>query len=243
MALQGDVAMALQGDFSQGFVSNSKGSDQIGDAISSEDAAWVDSCLVYDPELSASGWDALKDVLLDIVNSQSRSHFETMETENDFCSHFEAMETENASHSRGTSGELLTMIEDEEAGAAPYPEGTDDDLVPASEKVETAIYRSYLRSDFLLKPYNRGENCNTGGVDLCCTNEIHSSCDGIFKVWDLDTLTEEDELIKQLKEALAESSLRDIPSTPGGHGTNSNKEALRDLLAGIADLSLRQSPG
>ncbi|XP_043709886.1 uncharacterized protein LOC122658825 isoform X2 [Telopea speciosissima] len=231
MALQGDVAKALQVGVSQGFVSNSKGSAQTGNALSSEDAAWVDSCLVYDPELSNSGWDALKDALLDIVNYQSNSHFETMETE-------------NGSLSRETPGELLPMIEDEEAGTAPYLEGNDDDLLRASEKVETATYRSYLRSDFLLNPHDPGENCNTDvGIDSWFTNEIHSSSGDIFKVWDLDTPTEEDELVKQLKEALAESSPLSILSAPDVRGTDSNDEALDDLVAGIADLSLHQSSG
>ncbi|XP_042492998.1 uncharacterized protein LOC122072678 isoform X2 [Macadamia integrifolia] len=234
--------MALEGDVLQGPISNSKGSDQIGDALSSEDVAWVDSCLVNDPELFDSDWDALKDALLDIVNSQSNSHIETLEAE-------------NGSHSRETSGELLPMNEDDEAGSASYPEGTgvylvpsieetknaqfpdvtDDDLVPDSEKAETARYCSYVRSDFL-NPHDAGEN-GDDGVDLWSTNEFDSSSGDIFKVWDLDTPTEEDELVKQLKKALTESSLRATPSTPDG-GTDSNEEALDDLIAGIADLSL-----
>ncbi|XP_043712653.1 uncharacterized protein LOC122661352 [Telopea speciosissima] len=240
--------MALEGAVSQGPVSNSKGSDQIGDALSSEDVAWVDSCLVNDPELSDNDWDALKDALLDIVNSQSNSHLETLEAE-------------NGSNSRGTSGGLLPMSEDDEAGTASYPEGTDvylvppfeetksaqfpdvtdDDLVPTSGMDETARYRSYLRSDFL-NSHDPGENGDSEGVDLWFTNEIDSSFDDIFKVWDLDTPTEEDGLFKQLKKALADSSLRTTPSTRDG-GFDSNEEALDDLIAGIADLSLHPSFG
>ncbi|KAJ4964406.1 hypothetical protein NE237_024345 [Protea cynaroides] len=268
--------MALEGDVLRDPISNSRGSYQIEDAVSSEDTAWVDSCLVNDPEPSGSDSDAVKDALLDIVDSLTNSHFENLETE-------------NGSHPGRTSDELLPMIEDDEAGTASYPEEiyvdlvppseetrsapfpivtdddfvltsrmrvvlesyfsipddpnvTDDDSIPTSRKSETENFERYFQSSFL-NPHDPSKSGDADvGLDSWVTSEIDASSDDIFKVWDLDTPSEEDELVKQLKAALAESSLLVTPSTPAGD-TDLNVEALNDLIAGVADLSLHPSSG
>ncbi|KAJ6346091.1 hypothetical protein OIU78_008680 [Salix suchowensis] len=49
-------------------------SNKNGDALSPEDVAWVDSCLVNDREISDGDWSSLKDVLVEILSLQPESH-------------------------------------------------------------------------------------------------------------------------------------------------------------------------
>ena len=42
--------------------------------------------------------------------------------------------------------------------------------------------------------------------------------EGIFRVWDLDVLAEDSELVKQLNKALTESSIESVPSTLNDSG-------------------------
>jgi len=69
----GDSEM-VQGSISSVLV-DSLESNENGDALSPEDVAWVDSCLVKDPEISdGTDWSSLKDVLLEILSLQPESH-------------------------------------------------------------------------------------------------------------------------------------------------------------------------
>jgi hypothetical protein len=74
------------------------------------------------------------------------------------------------------------------------------------------------------------------------TDELEQASENIFKVWDLDIPSEEGELVKQLKKALSENSLRTEPSAFDdlGKGKDLKEASLDDLIAGIADLSLNK---
>lgn len=43
---------------------------QSGDLFSPKNLAWIDSCLIKDAEISDSGWNSLKDALLEIFRTE-----------------------------------------------------------------------------------------------------------------------------------------------------------------------------
>ncbi|PSS19120.1 Vacuolar protein sorting-associated protein like [Actinidia chinensis var. chinensis] len=230
------VAMGEGDDVIEGSVSffapDSVESNQSRNVISPEDVAWADSCLVKDSEISDSDWNSLKDVLLEIVASRPDSL--------DF----------SAAEREGFREETGIEIHRSSEEAQTSPERTGDDDIPNDEEVEqngdddyTAhenIDKLKSRTKFgypFLPNYSEGpiENENTdSGLDMGFPGfVVEPSSDDIFRVWDLDFPAEEDELIKQLNKALAESSSQSLPSF--------SDDSLDDLIDGISDLSLNQN--
>ncbi|KAF8405320.1 hypothetical protein HHK36_010224 [Tetracentron sinense] len=261
--------MAVEGDVWQGFVSsivlNSKESNQNGDMLSPEDAAWVDSCLVKDPELSPElsegSWNSLKDALLDIISLQAGSHFDSLAAERDGVPRGNDIGLPTSEEARSaqymditaddlfpdiTADDLFPVSEEPEIAKFPVQQ-TDDGLLPISEKEHTENFQSYLRKGFLLNPLDLKENDESDvGVDLGFTNEMESSPEDIFRVWDLDTPpVVEDELVHELKKAIEESSFRGVTSNHDDSCAQAdwNEETLDELIGGISDLSLHRSSG
>ncbi|KAL5788721.1 hypothetical protein ACOSP7_005670 [Xanthoceras sorbifolium] len=242
--------MAVEDDMTEGSISSlivdSLDSNRSGDVLSSEDLAWVDSCLIKDAEISDSNWNALKDALLEIADSQPESFS------------YSAVRIESSPE--GTDMEILPSSE--EAEAARFPVRNDDDDVSANLKsgkimdsyqINKKIISQLLEDDptetFVADPflqsYKYGERVSEvfdsglKNYDLLAV-EMEPLSDDIFKVWDLGVPAEEDELIKQLKKALVDTSLKSIPSALDDSGASKDfkDDSLDNLIAGIADLSL-----
>lgn len=214
-----------------------------GEVVSAEDIAWVDSCLVKDPENSNGNWDSLKDVLLEILSSQSES--------------FNSSASVSDGFPEGIDVEILPSIE--EAETMQFQGRTENDLVLINEEAKTDSYDFpiMLKNDTLqslafegnpfLPTYTEGLKESKGvesKLDLgSSAYEMEPSTENIFRVWDLDIPAEEDELNKQLIKALTESSLESIPSTSNDSEAwkDLEEEPLDNLIAGMADLSLNQN--
>lgn len=240
--------MAVEGDVWQGFVSSlvsnteeaEQGEDRE-DVLSPEDAAWVDSCLLNDAELSEDSWDAIKDVLIDIVSLQTTSQnapvSETVEV-------YDNSDPMNEEYEDLGTAKFLGRIED---GYVPSNERAkieellgitdDDDMVSIMKKIEAAPFRDNSRKGFF-SSYRDLDDTDVA-ADVDSEDEIESPSENIFKVWDLNTLTEEDELVQELRKALAGSCVED--ATVSLDDSLNEEETLASLVSGLSDLSLRKS--
>ncbi|XWS54989.1 hypothetical protein CRYUN_Cryun10bG0136700 [Craigia yunnanensis] len=246
--------MDVEDDTREGSVSSvileSMESTQKRDKFSAEDLAWVDSCLITDTEIE-SNWTSFKDVLLEIIGDQPES--------------LDSRTTGSDGLAGGTVIKIVPSIE--EAEDANYSGRTDDDLVfiPINGDTETNTngipikWRTGILSQFFqedstetfrgdpfLPTYNedesRGEAIDLGLESSLSAAETNSSTVDIFRVWDLDFPAEEDDLIKQLNKAIAETetSFQSMPSAfdDSTAWKDLKDEPLDNLIAGIADLSL-----
>jgi hypothetical protein len=213
------------------------------EVLSAEDIAWVDSCLVKDPENSNGNWDSLKDALLEILSSQPESLDSSASVSDGFP--------------EGTDVEILPS--NEEAETVQFQGRTENDLVLINEEAKTdgfdfpiELKNNTLQSlafegNPFLPTYTEGLKESKGiesKLDLgSSAYEMEPSTGDIFRVWDLDIPAEEDELDKQLNKALAEISFESIPSTSNDSGVwkDLEEEPLFNLIAGMADLSLNQN--
>ncbi|XVF45376.1 hypothetical protein PTKIN_Ptkin02bG0201000 [Pterospermum kingtungense] len=222
-----------------------------GDKLSDEDLAWVNSCLVTDTEILESDWSSFKDVLLEIVGDKPESLHSSATGSDVFAG--------------GTEIKIVPSIEEAEAGN--YSGGADEDLVVISVNGDTETKtngipnkrRPHVLSQFsqedspvtfqgdpFLPTYtedDRQDDAIDLGLQLSFSaDETNSSTVDIFRVWDLDIPAEEDDLIKQLNKAIAdtETSYQSMP--PAFDDSTAWKdlkdEPLDSLIAGIADLSL-----
>lgn len=269
--------MAIRDEMMEGSVSSliieSLESNQQGDTLSLEDLAWVDSCLIKDPENSDSNWNAVKDALLEIVNLQAEQvsysasgidgmsegtdiemyhpgkEAETAESgknDDDVVPIIVESKTNNDSHpvnqKAGISFSKLFEVDDTESETKNDSHSINQKTgIPFSELFEVNDTVETSDGDPFLPTYKEGERGSVSpdlGLDLDpFAVEIEPLSDDIFKVWDLGVPDEEDELITQLKKALAETSSASMPSTIDDSGTWED-ESLDNLIAGVADLSL-----
>ena len=100
---------------------NSIESNERGEGLSPEDIAWVDSCLIKDPESSETNMNSLKDALLKIFISQPE------------------LINSSAAVSNGSPEETDVEIlpSSEEAAAVQFRGRTDDDLVLINKETKT----------------------------------------------------------------------------------------------------------
>ena len=100
---------------------NSIESNERGEGLSPEDIAWVDSCLIKDPESSETNMNSLKDALLEIFISQPE------------------LINSSAAVSNGSPEETDVEIlpSSEEAAAVQFRGRTDDDLVLINKETKT----------------------------------------------------------------------------------------------------------
>ena len=100
---------------------NSIESNERGEGLSPEDIAWVDSCLIKDPESSETNMNSLKDALLEIFISQPE------------------LINSSAAVSNGSPEETDVEIlpSSEEADAVQFRGRTDDDLVLINKETKT----------------------------------------------------------------------------------------------------------
>ncbi|XP_028105377.1 uncharacterized protein LOC114304332 isoform X2 [Camellia sinensis] len=195
------------------FFLDSVESKQGGDALSPEDVAWADSCLIKDSEISDAGSDGFT----------GGTDFESLPS---------IEEAQTPPHLGRTVDNDDDNDDDDDVLHNEVEENSDDYIV--LNKVDKLKSRTKLGNPFLpnySEDVKEIENTDLG-LDLGFpVFERESLGADIFRVWDLDIPDEEDgELVKQLNKALVESSVRSMPS-------------LDDLIAGISDLSLNQYSG
>lgn len=218
---------------------------QSGEVFSREDIAWVNSCLIENPEDSDS-WASLKDALLEIVSSDFRSFYSSAAVSDGLP--------------EGADVEILPSFE--EAETVQFQGETLDDLVLINRKTER--YSDHLPRKFKNNSLRRKSLTLKGNPFLPTYTEgmkesestepkldlgtsaygMDPSTEDIFRVWDLDIPAEEDELGKQLnKAALTESSFKPTPSTLTDIEVSTDfEEAFHDhLVSGMANLSLNQN--
>ncbi|XP_061978648.1 uncharacterized protein LOC133699424 [Populus nigra] len=216
----GDSEM-VQGSISSVLV-DSLESNENGDALSPEDVAWVDSCLVKDPEISDGDWSSLKDVLLEFLSLQPESH--------------DSSEPGNDDLPRGTD---ILMHPPNEAENLQSRVVTDDEVSTIDKEIQT-------RSNGF--PINEEIDVSSSQLfqgDLSETSLEHAFSPNYKEDDDPKMclpVDEEDELIKQLNKALAENPVQSTPSSSDDSGARKDlkEESLDTLIHGIADLSLDQ---
>ncbi|KAK1571973.1 hypothetical protein Q3G72_025606 [Acer saccharum] len=229
-----------------------EGQGQIGDALSPEDLAWVDSCLIKDSEILDSNWNALKGALLEIVDSHPESlsysagMIESSPERTDMEILPSSEETETA--------ELLGRNDNDEVVSFSLKSGKSKERYQINKKiVSQLLYNDDPAETFVMDPFlpsfNDGERVSEvfdSGLnyDLVAV-EMEPLSDDIFKVWDVVVPSEEDELVK----AIVDTSSPSISSAFGysagasaGAGEwNLNDESLDNLVGAIAELSLGQN--
>ncbi|KAF5443856.1 hypothetical protein F2P56_036381 [Juglans regia] len=214
-----------------------------GEVFSGEDIAWVNSCLIEDPEDSVS-WASLKNALLEIVSSDFRS--------------FDSFAAVSGGLPEGTDVEILPSYEESET--VQFQGETSDDLVLINKKTErdgdhlplkfknNSLKSLTLKGNPFLPTYTEGVKESESiepRLDLgSSAYGMEPSTEDIFRVWDLGIPSEEDEFGKQLnKAALREGSFKPMPSTLNDLEVSKDVEEVfpDHLVSAMADLSLNQT--
>ncbi|KAK2408500.1 hypothetical protein P8452_70269 [Trifolium repens] len=236
--------------------------------FSPEDLAWVDSCLNNGFDISQSDWVPLKDALLEIISSQSQSFGVNGGEDNE--SHPFSEENNitlklNQQPSTSDVKRLRNPSSTYDVSLLSMATETSSNEIADNELTETLTSSTFPGSPFLPtynedvkynETFDYGLNLDSATYEMeqtaenifkvwdldPVTDELEQASENIFKVWDLDIPSEEGELVKQLKKALSENSLRTEPSAFDdlGKGKDLKEASLDDLIAGIADLSLNK---
>jgi hypothetical protein len=236
--------------------------------FSPEDLAWVDSCLNNGFDISQSDWVPLKDALLEIISSQSQSFGVNGGEDNE--SHPFSEENNitlklNQQPSTSDVKRLRNPSSTYDVSLLSMATETSSNEIADNELTETLTSSTFPGSPFLPtynedvkynETFDYGLNLDSATYEMeqtaenifkvwdldPVTDELEQASENIFKVWDLDIPSEEGELVKQLKKALSENSLRTEPSAFDdlGKGKDMKEASLDDLIAGIADLSLNK---
>ncbi|CAH9068357.1 unnamed protein product [Cuscuta europaea] len=206
---------------------------------SAEDLAWADSCLCPDAELSQGGLNSFGNAFafLGIHGSKLNSSFEE---NGEFR---ETGERKFFLNKKGRNSQVLDEIttcdplrnEQEGLNMIDY-----DQISETSDTFNT----KFDLDNVFLPTYNENQM-----IFATVDPELDSifpafvedqPADNIFKVWELDIPDEEDELIGQVKIAVAESALEPeaAVSKCSGVWIESDASSLDDLISGIDDLSL-----
>ncbi|PKU62027.1 uncharacterized protein LOC110108940 [Dendrobium catenatum] len=200
-------------------------SKSMAELISPEDLEWVDSCLVAEPELSMESWASLKEALIDSVTA--------------FTDSYEVNNADDLDESG--NGEKMEVDKEMVLGKPEI----------ANDQGDSAHVGARM-------------NC-TGGDDRNdrdegIQKEIESP-ESIFRVWDLQEEQEgkehelipeltravsdlqvakerEDEFLTELKQAVAESILRDKQREAIGAAITAEDGKLDDIISSMGDLSL-----
>lgn len=203
--------------------------------VSPDDVAWADSCLTNDPDISEPNLDSLKKALMEFVSY----HSEPLETST-ARRWGSGIELSPSSEEKDTSKNFEIHVDEVPINEA--AENNNDDI---KEKTDTPLSGSYLDKAFL--PSYKDEMreiqySSDSDADLVFPEFAMESSSEIFKVWDLGLPVEEDVFMKQLNKALANSSLKKVTSTfdDSAAGKGFEDDSIDDLVASIADLSLKQ---
>ncbi|KAI3698813.1 hypothetical protein L2E82_42652 [Cichorium intybus] len=159
--------------------------DQV--VLSAEDLAWVNSCLIEDPEISETKMDSLKEALLNILDHHSEvfsPYAKEPDNSNDIIdlanspSSIEE-EADTNGHSGDESFDVLSPLKH------PFLPNFNDEMMKIENSDSDLGFRV---SELVMEPES----------------------EDIFKVWELDIPIEEDGLVKELKEALSENGTKGL---------------------------------
>lgn len=234
--------MAVEDDNVEGSISSAflalMDSKQNEDLLSAEDVAWIDSCLIKDPEILESSWDSLNDALLEVLDfhpdftnhSSMESDESIVEDDIEILTPSKISVYECNESSGRTVEDLISMDKEEIDG-----ESTPSDNSPSLR----GSLRNALQPNFQEFPEERRNDDSELNVEA---TETELSSAEIFKVWDLDVPDEEDNFAKELNKALGGSSIQPSPSHLESSiaRKDSKDDMVENLVAGIADLSLEQ---
>lgn len=236
--------------------------------LSHEDIAWADSCLSKDLDFSESGWDSFKDALLETLDAQNYSS--PYERDNplveDKMEIFPSGNTGNvhkvkvkngvsfAASSEGTDKSQLVLqpLVKEGLSSENIKDLLDLDNTPVSiastsegaEHQTGDFWSTHKMEDVFLPTYD--ENLKDLGisdpdVDFVFQEfQLEQSTEDIFKIWEFDIPSEDDDLTEQLNKALGEISLETTTSVSDDSEAMKGLqgEALNDLIYGIGNLTL-----
>ncbi|OAY52443.1 uncharacterized protein LOC110612824 isoform X1 [Manihot esculenta] len=244
------LAMASSEYIVEGSISSlidSLNSKQHGDSLSPEEIAWVDSCLVKDPEISDSDWSYMKDALIEILGLQPGSQELSAPGTDGFpggaaIEMLDSAEPEIVESSGVTEDGSIQINKEIETSSDDFPikEQSGNSLSQHFQELsETSLGNAFLPN--YEEEYLRMSESIDSGLDVgSSTDEIEPSTENIFRIWDLSIPSEEDQLVKQLNKALSESNdiLMSSRTDDIGAWKDFEEESVVDLIAGIADLSL-----
>lgn len=215
------------------------------DKHDAEDLAWADSCLIKDTEFLENNWSSLKDALLEVLDNLPEPLDSSAAMDHDFPT--------------GSDIEMHHSIEKPEAGNnlaelinkraiadimddLPVENKTDFlSQAPEDDAVET------FHRDPFLPTYSEDQSVELpvdSSLESLSVDDIESSTDDIFKVWDLNIPAEELDFVEPLKKALQEAKDPKIDPTfdEAEHQISipvSDKDKSFDqIISGFADLSL-----
>ncbi|KAK9064428.1 hypothetical protein SSX86_015810 [Deinandra increscens subsp. villosa] len=214
------------------------------DILSAEDLAWADSCLIGDPEISETNMESLREALLHILDQHSEINIPS------------ANEQGNSNDKTAPENSHLVI---EEVTSHAAEKSVDQDSKQENHDVLSVLKKQPFLPNFndemMNAQYSDGDD--VGFVLSESVTEPRSDED-IFKVWDLAITVEEDDIDKQLKEALSsyandtrvveedglDKQLKEalssyandtrVPKTEGF-----TMESLDSLVESIADLSIK----
>ncbi|CDO96992.1 unnamed protein product [Coffea canephora] len=210
---------------------NSLESNQIttvhSDVVSPEDVAWADSCLIKD-EISENGCNSHQDTLITRLGSKSNSSTAIWE---DISPYDTDMETSQILDARVDDISLSDLEAQNFSG---------DRLIDENNNISMSTFN--LNNVFLPTYNEKLRDLGTKeSEDFKFPGLVPEQLTGdIFKVWNLEMPTEEDEFVKQLKKAISESSLELTPPVSDEAERLKRLEDgdIDDIISGIADLSL-----
>lgn len=212
-------------------------------AVLPADLAWADSCLNEDMDGFSMDWSSMKDVLMEIVSSQTGS-LNSSSTESGrqstYCEFL--LSGENVTNPFDIRSEKDGNLIVDDMGDAEYIQVSEDDeegIVLGTQK-GTVRGRSRLGSVFqpnCTEDIGKMEHLGSG-LDLSLTTyEVEHSSEEIFKVWDLGT-SDELHVFSELNEAFG-----DVPQIQYDGSTlwkDSTNVSIDDLIASVGHLSLTQ---
>ncbi|OIW08258.1 hypothetical protein TanjilG_15219 [Lupinus angustifolius] len=206
------------------------------EVLSPEDLAWADSCLIEDSSFSETDWVPLKDALLEVISSQPQPFSTDRED-------IEILQEKIESVNLGLNQESSTH--DSSEASSTYNFNPISVAVQMSDDENPEPSLTFMGNPFL-PTYNEDLKENDTidvGLDLdSSTYELEHASESIFKIWDLNIPTEEDDLVKQLDKVLSENSFESVSSSfdDSGKWKELKEVSVDDLIAGIADLSLKR---
>ncbi|KAJ4838091.1 hypothetical protein Tsubulata_022154 [Turnera subulata] len=219
------------------------------DALSPEDVAWADSCLVKDPEVSDVDWSSVKDALLEILSSQPESQYSPPVSdalpEGTDVELPPSAEPASVLSLRRTNGDSIPDGDTETNNDELTVEG--DIGVFLSQPCEVDGSETSLKNAFLPTYKEEDDQRMTRPIDSefdpgVWENEMEPPIDDIFRVWDLGIPAETDDLVEQLNKALTETFAQSMPSAFDDSGVWKDLKdlSLDAVIAGIGDLSLNR---
>lgn len=198
--------------------------------ISPEDLAWVDSCIVAEPELSMESWDSLKEALLDSITSFAYSYEENNAAGPDEAGNGDRMVVDEEEdlrnpeivHDQGDAAHVPTL------GNRTEENDRDDD------DGEKEIQKEIESSESIFRVWDLQEEQEEKEHELI--PELTRA------VADLQVVEEEeDQLLSELKQAVAQSILRDKQRDAIDEATTAEDAKLDELISTMGDLSLKPS--